>query len=250
MKVRSAYSLLLLVPVSLFLQGCHKNSEVSNLVSAGGETYFELRDELGLHKVYTRETPGYSLLIVLDESNVPDVVALIDSKGERAVVTEYRREQATPTAGLLLLDTTHMSHVRSDDGRFVQWRNKFSLFIVSSNGRNKSLRFAKAAVRPMSIKVAENQIIATPPQINCDLDVLSPAGYSCAHSQACSCFYHHLCNALNCVATGDTQCVNDEMSKARGCFPSLSIEAREGGGSIKAEDLIVAKTNGVYSLSY
>lgn len=60
-------SLLFIVLLLLAPDSCDKRSGVSKFVSDKGQTYFELKDDRGLHKVYSREADGAALIAILDK---------------------------------------------------------------------------------------------------------------------------------------------------------------------------------------
>lgn len=241
--------LLWFLLVSLLTQlpiGCHRGAQLSNFVSDGGQTYFEIKDA-ELHKVYTREISGLSYVAILDVNNVPEVEAWIDSVEGRAFVMEYRGEPDVTPPGLRLLDVTHMSRIGVGDAAFARWKSKFAVFTVSSGGDNKTFKAMKAGATPLSIKVG-NTIVAQKARLECgSCNLLAFPG--CCLNSACSCSFRFMCEALRCALDGNAACFRENQIKANACIGISGQVLGQGAGRDTMRDLILTQTNGIFSLA-
>jgi hypothetical protein len=257
MKTKQLRFFLLIVVLIQFSTGCRKgvhstsvsdSNQISNFISDKGQTYFELKDSQGLHKVYSKELSGSSLLLILDERNIPEVRVLISSKG-KAVVTEYRAKQGVSPAGLQLLDGSYMSRVNSGNPAFAQWKGKFSLFKVSNDRRTKTLKLDKSRMGPVVVNIGNNTIVVAR-EIDCTLDVTSASGFSCSQSSVCTCAFDALCAAARCAQHNDAACFQENLDKVNGCLGLGEYQQGDGGGEGSLRDVLVGEINGSYNLGY
>lgn len=247
---RRAYRFCLLLAVLLQLApgSCNKGAGVSKFVSDKGQSYFELKDDRGTHKVYSTETDGSALIFVLDKKNVPEVVALISKEG-KAYVFEYRAERGVPPTGLALIDASYMSSISSRNPAFDQWRSRLAVFKVPAERRSKTFKFAKQGQEPLHIQI-DNNGIRVAALAECRLDVSSPAGFKCAQSIVCICSFKALCDAVTCLFRIDGNCFQDLLAKWAQCQTLGTYQQGEGGDEGDLKDVPVSKLNGVYNLSY
>jgi len=243
-------SLLLVVLLQLAPGSCDKGARVSKFVSDNhGQSYFELKDDRGTHKVYSKEADGSALILVLDKKNVPEVIAIISD--EKAYVMEYRPERGVPPAGLALIDAAYMKGIGSRNPAFAAWRNRLAVFKVSAARRSKTFKFGKHGLKPVSVDAGDNgiRVVAL---LNCDINTYSSQeAIRCAISPACRCAFHALCQAIDCYLRGDRDCFLSNLRQwEEACAALGEYQQGEGGDEGSLKDVGVDRVAGVYNLSY
>jgi hypothetical protein len=200
--------------------GC-KKKQVSNFISDGDRTTFELKIDGKKTNVFTETGPNRMALLVLDKAGSPTLlkISFPDSAGTQTTfIFQFQKEKTAKTPGTQLLDKEFINAIKGGDGQFDKWRKDY----LSLPGDQYVKRVAildTARKDPGGIKVTDGNTIALRiKNYLCSCKMGSIYGH-CLNS-ALRCAMDKLCNIWGeCVekATWTPNCSSD-LETAKVCL--------------------------------